>query len=157
MLILSARFSRKKRILVFSLLIFLITGLLSVSLIPKKKNNSKEPRYAPQNEQRVAFLQSYGWAVEEQPIETLILPFGESLQEPFLSYNKLQLQQGFDLSACCNKTVQRFSYKITNYPGRNDCQANLYLCENRIVAADITCLGDNGFMKDLQFPGGKKA
>ncbi len=156
MLILSANFSRKKRICLLLSIAFLIIAAIIVSRISAQKTK-KDCCYAPHNEQRIAFLQSYGWTVKEQPIETLNLPIGDTLQEPFLSYNKLQLRQGFDLSACCNKTLQRYSYQITNYPGRADCLANLYLCENRIVAADIICLGDNGFMQDLQFPSGEKA
>ncbi|MFR6041643.1 MAG: DUF4830 domain-containing protein [Dysosmobacter welbionis] len=36
----------------------------------------------------------------------------------YLTYNELQDSQGFDLSACCGKYVARYTYTVTNYPGR---------------------------------------
>ena len=77
----------------------------------------------------------------------------DHLDEPYLSYNELQKKQGFDLSVCCGKQVSRYTYAVTNYPGRAaDVQLNLYLCENRPVAGDIFCPGAEGFQETLQYP-----
>lgn len=43
---------------------------------------------------------------------------GGNWEEPYLTYNELQDSQGFDLSACCGKQVARYTYTVTNYPGR---------------------------------------
>ena len=69
-------------------------------------------------------------AGEEEPVETLQFLLPEKLEEPYLTYNELQDSQGFDLSACCGKQVARYTYTVTNYPGRPEgVQANLYVCE----------------------------
>ena len=62
--------------------------------------------------------------------------------------------QGFDLSTCCGKQLTRFTFTVTNYPDRpNGVQANLYLCEEQLVAGDILCSGENGFQVALTYPG----
>lgn len=77
----------------------------------------------------------------------------EKLEEPYLTYNELQDSQGFDLSACCGKQVARYTYTVTNYPGRPEgVQANLYVCEGQPVAGDILCAGADGFQDTLVYP-----
>ena len=102
---------------------------------------------------RIAYLESMGWQVEEEPVETLQFLLPEKLEEPYLTYNELQDSQGFDLSACCGKQVARYTYTVTNYPGRPEgVQANLYVCEGQPVAGDILCAGADGFQDTLVYP-----
>ena len=86
-------------------------------------------------------------------METLQFLLPEKLEEPYLSYNELQLSQGFDLTACLGKQVERYTYTVTNYPERPErVQANLYICEDYPVAGDICCPGAGGFQTGLGFP-----
>ena len=105
------------------------------------------------NPQRIAYLQSLGWEVESEPVETLQFLLPDPLEEPYLTYNELQKEQGFDLAACAGKQVARYTYTVTNYPGRPDgVQLNLYVCEDLPVAGDVCCPGADGFQKTLEFP-----
>ena len=53
----------------------------------------------------------------------------------------------------CGKQLSRYTYTVTNYPNRQDgVQVNLYLYENRPVAGDILCPGEDGFQETLAFP-----
>ena len=148
MLIWTTRFSRKKAILST-----VIIGGLMACLIIFAGSISEETDSVPEltdNTQRIAYLQDLGWQVEEEPLETLQFLFPETLEEPYLSYNKLQYEQGFDLSVCCGKRVTRYTYAVNNYPDRpNGVQANLYVCENIPVAGDLCCPGANGFQSAL--------
>ena len=102
------------------------------------------------NDQRVAYLQSLGWEVTPEPVETLQFLMPEQLEEPYLTYNQLQQTQGFDLSACCGKQVTRYTYTVLNYPDRAEgVQANLYVCNEAPVAGDLCCPGENGFQTAL--------
>lgn len=102
------------------------------------------------NDQRVAYLQSLGWEVTPEPVETLQFLMPEQLEEPYLTYNQLQQTQGFDLSACCGKQVTRYTYTVLNYPDRAEgVQANLYVCNEAPVAGDLCCPGENGFQAAL--------
>ena len=91
-------------------------------------------------------------ATNEQPVETLSLTLPKELQEPYLSYNVLQRAQGFELEPCCGKTVERCTYTVKNHPSGKVCQADLYICGGEIVAGDILCTGEGGFIAPLAFP-----
>jgi hypothetical protein len=130
---------------VVALVIFLIAGL-------RNGGDSGEAQLNT-NEDRIAYLQSWGWEIDPEPLETFQLLLPDKLQEPYITYNELQKQQGFDLTACCGKQLARYTYTVTNYPGRPDgVQANLYLCEGEPVAGDVIASGDDGFQTGLAFP-----
>ena len=152
MLIWTTRFTRKKAVLaVVALGLVFAAAVLLAGKATDDKSSAAEPLLT--NEDRVAYLQSLGWEVEAEPVETLQFLLPEALEEPYLTYNQLQLEQGFDLSACCGKQVSRFTYHVTNYPDHpNGVQLNLYVCENLPVAGDICSPGAGGFQAGLRFP-----
>lgn len=153
MFIITARCSKRRVVKI--LLIFAL--LLSLFLALRACRHSSPPPViaAGTNEERIAYLASLGWEVNDQPIETLSVTLGETLEEPYLSYNDLQLSQGFDLTRYCGQTLSRYTYVVTNYPDASlPCQADLYVCDGVLTAGDIVCTGENGFMTSLAFPAG---
>ena len=151
MMIWTARFSRKKAI--FAVILMGVVMAALILLMGRMPEDSPAAPELTTNQERVAYLQSLGWEVSKEPLETLQFLLPDHLDEPYLSYNELQKKQGFDLSVCCGKQVSRYTYAVTNYPGRAaDVQLNLYLCENRPVAGDIFCPGAEGFQETLQYP-----
>ena len=152
MLIWTTRFSRKKA--VFAVLLLGIV-LAAIILLAGGRDSGRPNTDATllTNEDRVAYLQSLGWEVDPEPVETLLFLLPDPLEEPYLTYNALQLEQGFDLSACAGKQVSRYTYTIRNYPDRPDgVQVNLYVCENMPAAGDICSPGANGFQTGLVVP-----
>ena len=98
------------------------------------------------NTEKVSFSNQYKMKVGAR----LFLP--KELEEPYQSYNVLQRAQGFDLEPCCGKTVERCTYTVKNHPSGKVCQADLYICGGEIVAGDILCTGEGGFIAPLSFP-----
>ena len=151
MLIWTARISRKTK----AAMAVVLAGaaLAAVILLAGPSGGSAEQPRLATNGDRVAYLESLGWQVEPEPVETLQFLLPQTLEEPYLTYNELQDAQGFDLSACCGKQVARYTYAVTNYPGRAEgVQANLYVCEGQPVAGDILCAGADGFQDTLVYP-----
>lgn len=149
MFIWTTRFSKKKAVLtviavgVVMAILILLTGRIDT------KQETKLPTLTD-NSQRVAYLQSLGWEVEPEPMETLQFLLPSTLNDYYLAYNELQRMQGFDLTACCGKQLTRYTYTVTNYQGRPEgVQANLYICEELPVAGDICCPGEAGFQEAL--------
>ncbi|MCD8004555.1 MAG: DUF4830 domain-containing protein [Oscillospiraceae bacterium] len=106
------------------------------------------------NEDRVAYLESYGWTVEPEPVavEELLIP--ETFDESYEEYLALQQSQGFDLTACCGKRVKRYTYEITNYPtGESGVQAALLVYKNRVVGGEVLSVELDGFLHGLTYPG----
>lgn len=152
MMIVTARFSKKKAALaVIAAGVAAAVVVILVSFV--QGDGTEDLPELTDNTQRVEYLQSLGWEVEPEPVETLQFLLPESLAEPYLSYNQLQKEQGFDLSEYCGKQVNRYTYTVLNYPNRpDDVQINLYICENRPAAGDVFCSGADGFQATLVYP-----
>ena len=154
MLIWTARISHKTK----AALAVILAGVLLIAAIllaGRLRPQAESPQWQlTTNEERIRYLESMGWQVEPEPVETLQFLLPAELEEPYLTYNELQDAQGFDLSVCCGKQVARYTYTVTNYPGRAEgVQANLYVCEGQPVAGDILCAGADGFQDTLVYPG----
>ena len=152
MLIWTTRFSRKKA--VFSVLIMGIVMVFLILLAGREDAVQPSPQQPlTDNAQRITYLESFGWKLDPEPIETLQFLFPEEMSESYLVYNELQKTKGFDLSPCCGKQLSRYTYHVLNYPEKQEgIQANLYICEDLPVAGDIFCSGANGFQTTLQYP-----
>lgn len=109
---------------------------------------------AADNDRCADYLASLGWEIDRDPIETLSLTLPKPLHEPYESYNELQLRQGCDLRPYEGKKLERRTYTVTNHPSGKPCQADLYLYNGEIVAGDILCLGESGFIAPLAYPKG---
>ena len=152
MLIFTTRFSKKKAALAV-LVLALAAAALLLFLLRRPAAEEPLPPQLLTNEDRVAYLQSMGWEISPEPVETLQFLLPDHLAEPYLSYNELQNAQGFDLVPCCGKQLSRYTYTVNNYPGRTEgVQLNLYVCEDRPVAGDVMCTGANGFQETLVYP-----
>lgn len=151
MLIWTTRFSRKKAVICVLIMGVVMTAL--ILLVGHRDSQNADMPLLTDNAQRIAYLESYGWQVEPEPLETLQFLLPNTLTESYLAYNRLQKEQGFDLTGCCGKQVTRYTYALTNYPDRPDgVQLNLYVCENLPVAGDVCCPGADGFQATLQYP-----
>ncbi len=100
-------------------------------------------------EERVSFLRSMGWEPRCgcESGKTILLP--EEFPEVLINYNKLQLQQGFDLEKYAGKELEMYVYELTNYPGDPEALCSLYVYRGKIVGGDIHSPGINGSMRPL--------
>ena len=150
MFIWSTRLSKKKLVLGG---VLVVCVLAAAFCLPTLLGGDEAPASLPgeRNAQRVEYLRNCGWEVVEEPVETFQFLLPEELEEPYLSYNDLQLSQGFDLRPYCGRQLARYTYTLTNYPDRPEgVQANLYVCDGQIVAGDVFCPGAGGFQEALQ-------
>lgn len=105
------------------------------------------------NEDRIAFLQSYGWEVSNEPVETLEVTLPKEFDQTYEQYNALQKSQGFDLKSYAGKRIKRYTYAISNYPtGAAGIQAHLLLYKNVVIGGDVASSELNGFMHGLTMP-----
>ena len=104
------------------------------------------------NEDRIAYLASYGWEVSPDPVSVEELQIPEEFDDTYTQYLDLQTEQGFDLAKYRGKRVKRYTYAITNYPtGESGVQAGLLLYRNTVIGGDVSnALG--GFIHGLTMP-----
>lgn len=112
------------------------------------------PTGVKSNEDRIAYLESYGWQVSQDPssVEELLIP--ESFDESYAQYLELQTAQGFDLADYCGKRVKRYTYEISNYPtGEAGIQAGLLIYKNTVIGGEVLSPQLGGFIHGLSMPG----
>lgn len=99
---------------------------------------------------RREFLSSLGYTAEGDAKTTVEYTLPKALDAVLLGYNEIQKQQGLDLGKYVGKTVTRYTYEITNHEGyEGKVYANLIVYRNKIVGADLTGTGENGFVRPL--------
>ncbi len=102
-------------------------------------------------EDGVAFLAQFGWEVEPSPVEQTTVTVPAQFDKIFTAYNEIQRAQGLDLSAYGGRTVQRYTYRVTNYPGyEGTVLANLLVARGRVIGGDICSAEQNGFLHGFQ-------
>ena len=105
------------------------------------------------NEDRVAFLEQFGWEVESDPIEEVALKIPSEFDKVMNSYNELQKRGGLDLSKYRGKEVVRYTYAVTNYPNYDGkVVANVILYKNRVIGGDISSSDVTGFIETFEYP-----
>lgn len=154
MVIVSAKVSKRK------LLMCLAAAAAVIALLVFLVLRSGEPSEAPDapeqtlagstNEERAAFLRSFGWQVQETPSETQEVRIPEEFNEVFTRYNHLQQSQGFDLSRYAGKAAKRYVYTVTDSSGEVS-RATVLTHKGKIIGGDVTS-GDHGGMHSFALP-----
>ena len=95
--------------------------------------------------QRIEFLQKYGWEAEVPAISEQEVTIPAEWDEVYTGYASLQQAQGFNLDKLRGKTVMEYTYHITNYPEKDDVAAHILVYKDKIVAADVSEMQQGGF------------
>lgn len=111
------------------------------------------------NDERVAFLATYGWSVNAEPTQAQLVKIPETADnEVFARYNELQKSQEFDLTQFAGKEVMRYAYEILNYPDASDpVYASILVYEGHIVGGDITNTAPDGIIHGFKMPSGNQS
>ena len=95
----------------------------------------------------VAFLAQFGWEVDPSPTEETTVTIPAQFDKIFAAYNEIQRAQGLDLSTYSGRTVQRYTYRVTNYTGfEGTVLANLLVFRGRVIGGDICSADQHGFL-----------
>ena len=103
------------------------------------------------NDDRVEFLGQFGWQVkaDAKAEEEVVIP--EEFDKVFSGYNEIQRRQGLDLSKYKKKTVMRYTYEVTNYPGYDGTvYANILVYRTRVRGGDICSADISGFLHGFE-------
>lgn len=105
---------------------------------------------ASTNEERVKFLEGFGYEIDEKPYEVVSVRIPQEFDSVFDKYNDIQRAQGLNLKKYSGKQVTRYTYKVASY--REDCQvyANLLVYNDHIIAGDVCAVGENGFIHGFE-------
>ncbi len=144
MLIYSVTLTKEKLafLLAISLTVILLLGI-GISMVTSEHYYSHTARRR--------FLEQYGWKTGNKTFfkETMTLPANP--EDFSKEYEELQNRQGLTLVPYLGKTLQKYTYPVTNHPNaKAPVYANVLLYRGRIVACDIVCPDfQNGFLEPV--------
>ena len=146
MLVMTAKVDKKKIAIIAAGVIVVVMAL--ILLFGGKDSAPTSSVTVSGNEDRVQFLNSFGWEVASSPIQTSQVRIPAESSQVFERYNALQKYQGYDLSAYAGKTVMRYVYTVKNYPGATEpVYATLLISGNQVIGGDITDTAPAGLMQ----------
>ena len=158
MMVMTAKVDKKKLALVAAGIVVLIVGL--VLLFGGKDDTPTAATVTTAasvvgNDDRVRFLNGFGWEVTTSPTESSQVRIPEKSSEVFDRYNDLQKSQGYDLSRYAGQTVMRYVYKVNNYPGATEpVYATLLISKNQVIGGDVTDTSAKGVIQGFKMPKG---
>ncbi len=154
MFVVSVRAARVKFFAVIFLFSLLAVGFVlfgGAEAVAAASDGVPEYRYhgVKTADDRAAFLRQFGIEVSgDGEGESFTMP--ENFDRVMLGYNEVQKEQGLDLSKYTKKKVERYTYAVENPPaGLSDLSVTVLVYRHRVIAGDVTCLGDTKFVKPL--------
>ncbi len=152
MFVLTAKLSKSRLIAAGAILIAAV--LLIVLLAAGGSPAADAAPAGGTNDERVAFLATYGWSVNAEPAETQKVRIPDTADnEVFARYNELQKSQGFDLTLYAGKEVMRYVYEILNYPEASaPVYASVLVCDGHIIGGDVTNSAPDGVIHGFCIP-----
>ena len=143
------------RLLVLLLLLATVVGVIALSGeigVVSAVSSATEIDYSgiKSMEDRVGFINNFGIEVDSSGEESVAFRMPDNFDRVIAGYNELQKRQGLDLLKYKNKKVTRYTYRVTNYACDGEVYANLFVYRGKIVACDLTCTDDGGFVIPLK-------
>ncbi|MDR2664757.1 MAG: DUF4830 domain-containing protein [Oscillospiraceae bacterium] len=149
----TAKFNRKKAVIAILLLAAVLCAIIVIAGRVGSAGGSGAALSAVvrNNKQRVGYLESLGWRVEEDAIDEQKVRIPTSFSDVYLKYNALQIAQGFDLTQYGGLEATRYTYKVKNHPSSEDgIVADIIVYKDKIIAGDIQSCAPDGFMNGLK-------
>ena len=137
--------ANRKRILAF-LVLAVIVALACFFLQGRGEEEQAQPIPGGTNEERVAYLQSFGWQVQTEPTETREVMIPAEFNDVYTAYNAMQKAQGFDLEPYAGESCTQYLYKVENYPNETEVYATLLVYGEHIIGGDVASTKVDGFM-----------
>ena len=102
----------------------------------------------------LSFIASLGWEVNETPDEIREVIIPAEFDDVYTNYNKIQLEQNYDLSKYAGERVKKWTYTIKNYPnyeGEDFIKINVLVFDGKVVGGDVCSVKLDGFMHGFTY------
>ena len=138
--------ANKKRVIAFLILVVAVVGACIFLRSGGEETEEPQVYLGGTNEERVTFLQSFGWEITVEPAETREVMIPAEFNDVYTTYNVMQKAQGFDLKPYAGQVCTQYKYQINNYPDETEVYATLLVYGGEIIGGDVACSKAAGFM-----------
>ena len=152
MFMFTAKLDKRKIIIALCVVVAIIAALVLFFGGGKDVQTATFDKVVKHNKARVAYLESFGWEVDPEPIDTQTVLIPRTMSDTYEKYNEIQLAQGFDLSEYGGMEAVRYTYSVKNYPEQSDVVADIIVFRNHVIAGDVQSVALDGFMHGLALP-----
>lgn len=153
MLVMTARVDKKKLAIILAAIVVVVAALVMLLGGGEDAAPTSAAASVVNNDDRVKFLNGFGWEVTNSPAQSSQVRIPEEASEVFDRYNDLQKSQGYDLSAYAGQTVMRYVYEVNNYPGATEpVYATVLISRHQVIGGDITDTAAKGAIRGFQMP-----
>ena len=151
MFVWSLKTSKRQFFSIVACLVVLVAVLITAAVWPSSEEASPTVASvaASNEEERLSFLRSLGYEVEEPYVEVSEVLIPDEFDEVFQKYNEVQQSANMDLEPYHGKRVKCWTYTVLNYPGEEGVLAHLYIYKDKIVGGDVSSTALDGFMHGL--------
>ncbi len=155
MFIFTAKIDKRKLAVALTGLVVIFAAVTATVLWdarPASAATTVNPKGVKTGEDRIEYLQGWGWQVSPEPalVEELQMP--EEFGADYDRYLALQSEQGFDMAKYAGKRIKRYTYEVLNYPGgKTGVVAHLLIYKNRVIGGEV--MGSD-FLHGLAVPQG---
>lgn len=155
MFVLTAKLSKPKLIAAGVLLLAAIVLIVLLAVSGGSGSSGDTLPAGNTNDERVAYLATFGWSVNAEPTETQRVKIPDTADNKvFARYNDLQKSQGFDLTDYAGKEAERYVYEVLNYPEASaPVYASVLVYDGRIIGGDVTDTAPDGLIHGFAKPG----
>ena len=103
------------------------------------------------NNTNLELIRSHGWQVEAEPKEISHLTIPSAFDSVFDAYNRVIGGAGFDLTPYQGVRATRYTYQVQNHEDSAGGMVviHVFVTKNRVIAADITSLAKDGFLRPI--------
>lgn len=152
MFVYTARFSKRKILTAVLIAAAVICALIVI--IAVSSGSRGKAVTAPDmrnNTDRVSYLNSLGWIVEETPLESRTVVIPRSFEGIYADYIALQREQGFPLEDYGGMEATRYTYRVKNWQDSSkEVVADILVYGMSVIGGDIQCPAADGFMTALK-------
>ncbi len=138
--------ANRKRIIAFLILAAVVVGACLFLRGGGEEPQELQAYPGGTNEERVQFLQGFGWEVNTEPTETREVMIPAEFNDVYTAYNVMQQAQGFELKPYAGEVCTQYRYKINNYDNEPEVYATLLVYGDKIIGGDVASAELDGFM-----------
>lgn len=151
MFIFSVKADKRKICVALAAVLLVVTSVIVIAKMRTEKPSAvsagmKYSLSAGTSDERIAFFQQFNWQVAPEPVSVQDVTIPATFNDVYTNYNRIQKDQGLDLTPYAGKVCRQWVYVVLNYPDETPVRATILVYNNLVIGGDLSTTAVDGFM-----------